>query len=48
MDHLLTEHCATGVEILGQGVLTRVFRTIFRQLEEHLSTHDTDTKTSTA
>ena len=46
--HLLTEHYATGVEILGQGVLTRVFRAIFRQLEGHLCAHDTDTKTSTA
>ncbi len=46
--HLLTEHYATGVEILGQGVLTRVFSAIFSQLEEHLCAHDTDTKTSTA
>ena len=46
--HLLTEHYATGVEILGQGVLTRVFGAIFRQLEEHLCACDTETRTSTA
>ena len=46
--HLLTEHYATGVEILGQGVLTRVFRRIFRQLEAHLSSCDTGVMHSTA
>ena len=45
---LLTEHYATGVEILGQGVLTRVFRTIFRQLEAHLCSRDTGVMPSTA
>ncbi len=45
--HLLTEHYATGVEILGQGVLIRVFRTIFQQLEAHLCSSDTATMGST-
>jgi DNA (cytosine-5)-methyltransferase 1 len=45
---LLTEHYATGVEILGQGVLTRVFRTIFRQLEAHLCSRDTSVTDSAA
>lgn len=30
-----TRHHATAAEILGQGVQTRVFREIFRQLAEH-------------
>ncbi len=45
--NLLTEHYATGVEILGQGVLTRVFRTIFQQLEAHLCSIDTGDTGST-
>jgi DNA (cytosine-5)-methyltransferase 1 len=31
-----TRHYATAVQMLGQGVLTRVFREVFRQLGEHL------------
>ena len=31
-----TDNYATGMEILGQGVLTRVFRNIVQQLEAHL------------
>jgi DNA (cytosine-5)-methyltransferase 1 len=34
---LLTQHYATAVQMLGQGVLTRVFRAVFRQLAEHLT-----------
>lgn len=45
--HLRTEHYATGVEILGQGVLPRVFRMIFRQLEAHLLSSDTGALGST-
>ena len=33
---LLTRHYATAVQILGQGVQTRVFRSVFRQLADHL------------
>jgi DNA (cytosine-5)-methyltransferase 1 len=33
---LLTRHYSTAVQILGQGVLTRVFRSVFRQLAETL------------
>lgn len=43
-----TEHYATAVEILGQGVLVKVFRTIFRQLEAHLCAHGEDTAPSLA
>ena len=31
-----TRHYATAVQMLGQGVQTRVFREVFRQLGEHL------------
>jgi len=34
---LLTRHYATAVQMLGQGVLTRVFRLVFRQLGHHLA-----------
>jgi DNA (cytosine-5)-methyltransferase 1 len=37
-----TYHYATAVEVLGQGVLPRVFRTIFEQLAEHLAGARTD------
>jgi hypothetical protein len=33
---LLTRHYATAVQILGQGVQTRLFRSVFRQLADHL------------
>ena len=33
---LHTQHYATAVQMLGQGVLTRIFRSVFRQLENHL------------
>ena len=33
---LHTRHYSTAVQILGQGVQTRIFQRIFRQLEEHL------------
>ena len=33
---LLTRHYATAVQMLGQGVQTRVFRSVFRQLAGHL------------
>ena len=33
---LLTRRYATAVQILGQGVQTRVFRSVFRQLADHL------------
>jgi site-specific DNA-cytosine methylase len=33
---VFTRHYATAVQILGQGVQTRVFRSVFRQLAEHL------------
>ena len=33
---ILTEHYATAVQMMGQGVLTRVFREIFRQLGDFL------------
>ena len=33
---LLTRHYATAVQMLGQGVQTRVFRSVFRQLADHL------------
>lgn len=35
---LHTRHYATAVQMLGQGVQTRVFREVFRQLGEHLLT----------
>ncbi len=35
--HLLTQHYATAVQMLGQGVLTRVFRIVFQQLADHLA-----------
>ena len=34
---LRTRHYATAVEMLGQGVLTRVFRAVFSQLASHLT-----------
>jgi hypothetical protein len=34
---LLTRHYATAVQMLGQGVQTRVFRSVFRQLADHLA-----------
>ncbi len=34
---LLTRHYATAVQMLGQGVQTRVFRSVFRQLAAHLA-----------
>jgi DNA (cytosine-5)-methyltransferase 1 len=34
---LLTQHYATAVQMLGQGVQTRVFRSVFRQLADHLA-----------
>lgn len=37
---LNVEHYATAVQILGQGVLTRIFREVFRQLGEHLMPGD--------
>jgi hypothetical protein len=33
---LLTQHYATAVQMLGQGVQTRVFRSVFQQLADHL------------
>ena len=33
---LRTKHYATSVKILGQGVLTEIFRNVFRQLGKHL------------
>jgi len=33
---LLNRHYSTAVQMLGQGVLTRVFRSVFRQLADHL------------
>ncbi len=33
---MLTPHYATAVQMLGQGVLTRVFHSVFRQLADHL------------
>jgi DNA (cytosine-5)-methyltransferase 1 len=33
---LFTRHYPTAVQMLGQGVLTRVFRSVFRQLAGHL------------
>ncbi len=33
---LRTQHYATAVQMLGQGVQTRLFREVFRQLGEHL------------
>jgi DNA (cytosine-5)-methyltransferase 1 len=33
---LRTRHYATAVQILGQGVLTRIFRSVFQQLGKHL------------
>ena len=33
---LLTRHYATAVQMLGQGVQTRVFRSVFQQLADHL------------
>ena len=33
---LLTRHYATAVQMLGQGVQTRVFRSVVRQLADHL------------
>ena len=42
--HLTTTHYATGVEILGQGVLTRIFREIFHQLATHLLSHGTEAR----
>jgi hypothetical protein len=37
---LNTRHYSTAVQILGQGVQTRVFQHIFRQLGEHLVAQD--------
>jgi DNA (cytosine-5)-methyltransferase 1 len=34
---LLTRHYATAVQMLGQGVQTRVFRAVFRQLADHFA-----------
>ena len=34
---LLTRHYASAVQMLGQGVLTRVFRAVFDQLADHLA-----------
>ena len=34
---LRTKHYATAAQILGQGVLTRVFRQVFKQLGNHLA-----------
>ena len=34
---LLTRHYATAVQMLGQGVQTRLFRSVFRQLAYHLA-----------
>jgi DNA (cytosine-5)-methyltransferase 1 len=34
---LLTRHYATAVQMLGQGVQTRVFRSVFQQLADHLA-----------
>jgi hypothetical protein len=34
---LLTRHYATAVQMLGQGVQTRVFRSVFRRLADHLA-----------
>lgn len=33
---LSTRHYATAVQILGQGVLTRIFRNVFQQSSDHL------------
>ena len=33
---LLTRHYATAVQMLEQGVQTRLFRSVFRQLADHL------------
>ena len=33
---LFTRHYATAVQMLGQGVQTRLFRSVFRQLADHL------------
>jgi hypothetical protein len=33
---LRTQHYATALQILGQGVQTRVFRSLFQQLGDHL------------
>jgi len=35
--HLLTRHYATAVQMLGQGVLTRVFKAVFQQLASRLT-----------
>lgn len=35
--HSETDHYATAVQVLGQGVLTRVFRPVFTQLAQHLT-----------
>lgn len=35
--HVMCDHYATAVQMLGQGVLTRVFTEIFRQLGEFLA-----------
>jgi hypothetical protein len=34
--NISTRHYATAVQMLGQGVQTRVFRSVFRQLADHL------------
>ena len=34
---LLTRHYASAVQMLGQGVLTRVFKSVFDQLADHLA-----------
>ena len=34
---LFTWHYATAVQMLGQGVQTRVFGLVFRQLADHLA-----------
>jgi DNA (cytosine-5)-methyltransferase 1 len=34
---LLTQHYATAVQMLGQGVQPRVFRSVFQQLADHLA-----------
>jgi hypothetical protein len=38
---LRTQHYATALQILGQGVQTRVFRQVFHQLGVHLSPEST-------
>ena len=35
--HLRTQHYATALQILGQGVQTRLFRQVFQQLGDHLA-----------